>query len=263
MDSQVHFEAGRLGAAVEACAAELRKEPTHGGRRVFFAELLCFQGEWERADKQLETLQQQDPKHAVQTTLLRQLIRAELARRDVFTQGRVPDFVVEPSPTLTLHLRALVSVREGDLKAANALLADAESQRPAVSGHCDGVLFDEIRDLDDLTAAFLEIVTGAGKYYWLPFELLTTLDLDAPKRPRDLLWRPVHVELQGKPSIDGFVPTLYVGSCQSPDDELRLGRATQWTDAEFGPVRGSGLRMMLIGEADKTILEIGSIQFSR
>jgi type VI secretion system protein ImpE len=261
MNSQVHFEAGQLGDAVEACAAELRQEPTNARRRFFFAELLCFQGEWERADKQLEMLQQQDPKHAVHTTLLRQLIRAEMARHEVFTQGRVPDFIVEPSPSLVLHLRALVSLRDGDVQAAKALLADAESQRAAVGGYCDGTQFDDIRDLDDLTAAFLEIVTAAGQYYWLPFELVSSLDFSPPKRPRDLLWRPVHLELHGKPSIDGFVPTLYVGSSESGHDELRLGRATKWSDADAGPVRGSGLRMVLLGEEDKTILEIGSIRF--
>jgi RNA polymerase sigma factor for flagellar operon FliA len=40
------------------------------------------------------------------------------------------------------------------------------------------------------------------------------------------------------------------------DDQLRLGRGTDWQGPESGPVRGVGLRTFLAGEQDKTILEL-------
>jgi len=44
-----------------ALLAELRDNPTDARRRTFLFELLCFAGEYERADKQLEVLAQAGP----------------------------------------------------------------------------------------------------------------------------------------------------------------------------------------------------------
>jgi type VI secretion system protein ImpE len=261
MDSQQHFEDGRLGDAVDACAAELRKEPTNFPRRYFLAELLCFGGQWERADKQLETLAQQDPAHELQCTIFRQLIRAELARQDVFHRGRTPGFFAEPSTTATLHLRALVALREQQQDEATSLLTEAEANRPASSGRNNGnTTFDDFRDLDDVTASFFEILTAHGTYHWLPIELVTTADFVPPKRPRDVLWCPAHFELQGGQSIDGFVPALYVDTPANDDDQLKLGRATTWSESS-GPVRGAGLRVYLVGDEDQTIFDLKRVHF--
>ena len=58
------------------------------------------------------------------------------------------------------------------------------------------------------------------------------------------------------------MPVLYVGSDKKKDDDqLRLGRATDWvTDA--GPVRGLGQRTFLIGQEDKPILTLKGITFN-
>jgi type VI secretion system protein ImpE len=262
MDSQQHFEDGQLQAAVDACAAELRKEPANFARRYFLAELLCFNGEWDRADKQLETLSQQDPAHELQCTVFRQLIRAEMARQDVFHRGRAPGFVAEPTPTLTLHLRALVALRENELDEAAALLAEAETNRRETAGRLNGDrVFDDLRDLDDVTASFFEAVTAQGTYHWLPLELVTAAEFVPPKRPRDLLWRPAHFELQGIQSIDGYMPALYVDTSQGDDDQLKLGRATSWSESQ-GPVRGLGLRVFLVGDEDQTIFDLTRVEFS-
>jgi len=261
MDSQQYFSNGDLQAAVDTCAAELRKEPTNFVRRYFFAELLSLQGQWERADKQLETLAQQDPAHGLQCTVFRQLIRAETARLDVFHRGRAPSFLADPTPTLTQHLRALVALGENELDEAAALLGEAESDRPETSGRLNGgQTFDDIRDMDDVTASFFELLTAHGTYYWVPFDQVTEVDFVPPKRARDLLWRPAHLELQGGQSVDGFVPALYVDTSQNDDDHLKLGRATAWSDSQ-GPVRGTGLRMYLVGEQDYSIFELNCLQF--
>jgi type VI secretion system protein ImpE len=106
-------------------------------------------------------------------------------------------------------------------------------------------------------------MTAQGAYYWAPFELLESIEFTVPKRPRDLLWRPAHLQLHGGQAVDGFVPALYPGSAQQEDDQVKLGRATDWKDSEDGPVRGAGLRVLLLGEQDRTILELNSVQFGR
>src|SRR5690606_17147809 len=76
-----HFSAGRLGEALAAATAQVRSRPTDVAARVFLAELLCFAGELERADKQLDLVADQDTTLAVGVALFRQLIRGEQARQ--------------------------------------------------------------------------------------------------------------------------------------------------------------------------------------
>jgi protein involved in temperature-dependent protein secretion len=42
---------------------------------------------------------------------------------------------------------------------------------------------------------------------------------------------------------------------------LRMGRETDWTDAAAGPVRGIGQRVLLCGEEDIAIMDIGELRF--
>jgi len=58
MSPQELYRAGRLTDAIKALSAELRDNPTDIRRRTFLFELLCFAGEYDRADKQLEVLGQ-------------------------------------------------------------------------------------------------------------------------------------------------------------------------------------------------------------
>ena len=55
-DATKHFQAGRLSEAVTAALAEVKARPGDTARRLFLAELLCFAGELERADRQLDVV---------------------------------------------------------------------------------------------------------------------------------------------------------------------------------------------------------------
>ena len=81
-DATAHFQAGRLADAVTAALAEVKANPGDTARRVFLAELLCFTGEFERADRQLDVIGDQDPGAALGLALFRQLIRAAQARSE-------------------------------------------------------------------------------------------------------------------------------------------------------------------------------------
>jgi type VI secretion system protein ImpE len=259
MNSSEFFDDGQLAEAVDACAAELKKEPANTNRRLFFCELLCFQGDLQRADKQLETVARQESAQEIRAAVFRHLIRGEMLRQEVFTSGRVPGFLAEPTPVLSLQLRALVALREGDGPAAVEFLAEAEAARSHASGECDGVKFSDIRDVDDLTAPFLEVIMPSGEYFWLPFEMIVAAEFRAPRRPRDLIWRTAHFQLRDAPSVDGFVPTLYPGTTRCDDDLLRLGRSTEWTEGNGTPIVGQGLRMFLMDDRDTSIFEVSKI----
>src|SRR5262249_31933199 len=146
------------------------QHPTDRGIRGFLCELLCFSGDLERADRQLDALLHQDPEVMAGIGLFRQLIRAEQARQQFYTDGRLPEFLGQPSPVLRLHLEAAVLLRDGKATEAAAVLARAEADRIRVRGTCDDHAFDDFRDLDDVTASFFEVLTSNGKYYWIPIE---------------------------------------------------------------------------------------------
>ncbi len=261
MTARESYEAGRLGDAVAAALAEVKQAPADTGRRAFLAELSCFAGDLERADRQLDLISDVEPQVAVGVSLFRQLVRAEQARQQLFAEGRVPELLGQPGPVLTLHLEASVRLRDGDAAGAAELLRQAEEQRPKVKGTCDGRPFDDFRDLDDLTAPVFEVLTSTGKYYWVPVERVESVEFRTPQRARDLLWRRARMIVRDGPDGEVFLPTLYAGTAQEADDGLRLGRATDWRGGGDGPVRGRGLRTYLVGEETPSILEIKELTF--
>jgi type VI secretion system protein ImpE len=256
-----HFQAGELGPAITAALEAVKQHPAEVGHRGFLCELLCFAGDLERADRQLDTLLHQDPEVTAGVALFRQLIRAEQARQQFYSDGRLPEFLEQPSPVLRLHLEASVLLRDGKAGDAVALLERAEAERPKVRGTCDGKAFDDLRDLDDLTAAFFEVLTSNGKYYWIPVERVETIELHAPTRPRDLVWPRVHMVVAGGPDGEVYLPALYAGSHSDPDDRVRLGRVSEWRGGTGTPVRGAGQRTFLVGEEARPLLEIRQVEF--
>jgi type VI secretion system protein ImpE len=256
MNAREHYEAGRLGDALTALRDEVKKAPGNPSPRSLFCELLAFAGDLERADTHLDALGQLEPQGMVAVSLFRQLLRAEQARQQFYTEGRLPDFLGEPTPVLKLYLEASILLRDGQHQEANRLLRQAEEQRPHPAGVCNGQPFADFRDLDDLTASFFEVYTSNGKYYWIPVEQVELVEFHKPARPRDLLWRRAHMIVRGGPDGEVFLPALYAGTHLESDDTLRLGRATDWSGGDGTPVRGKGQRTFLVGEESLTILDL-------
>lgn len=259
MDAQGHYQAGHLREAIAAATEEVKRHPGDPSRRGFLCELLCFAGELERVDRQLEALVHQSPDVAVGVGLFRHLVRAEQARQQFYAEGRLPEFLGQPTACLRLHLEASIRLRDGLADEAARLLDQAEEQRPRVAGTCDGRAFEDLRDVDDLTACFFEVLTSNGKYYWIPIERVESIEFRAPARPRDLLWVRAHVIVRDGPDGEVYLPTLYAGAPAEADDRVRLGRVTEWRGGDGTPARGVGQRTFLVGDEPRPILEIGSL----
>jgi type VI secretion system protein ImpE len=262
MDAKEHFKAGNLAEAVAAATDEVKRHPTDMSRRGFLAELLCFTGEFQRADMQLDAIGHQDPQLVLGLSMFRQLIRAEQARQQFYSDGRVPEFLDAPPRHVQCALEASISLREKRPQEAVALLEEAESFRPKAGGVCNGKPFDDFRDIDDLTSTFFEVLTSNGKYYWIPVERVEMIEFRAPERPRDLLWRRVHMIVRGGPDGEVFLPVLYPGAAAEEDEQMRLGRKTDWHDGENTPVRGVGQRMFLVGEQGLGIMELLQVEIA-
>ena len=257
------YQQARLSEAIEAALQKVKSAPNDIDARVLLCDLLCFDNQLERADRQLDVAAQQDAGLAPGIGLYRQLIRAAIARREVFEAGRVPELMEDVSEVLKLHLRASLALREGAAGEAGDLLRQAEQLRAPVRGECDGQPFADLRDCDDVTAPFLEVLTSTGKYYWVGWERLEQLEFKPPRFVRDLLWRQAEMVIRGGPEALVYVPVLYFGSHRNQDADVRLGRKTDWQETPGGPTAGVGQRMLLVGEDDRPILSIGSLSFSQ
>jgi type VI secretion system protein ImpE len=263
MNAHDSYQKGNLQEAIVAALEDVRRFPAVSGKRNFLCELLCFDGALERADRQLDAMGQQDADTMLSINLFKQLIHAELARQEFFTRGRLPDFLDgDITPDLSKHLEAAILLRDNKSGEAARVLAASEEQRPTVSGTCNDQPFDDLRDLDDLTASFFEVLTDTGKYYWIPFGRVESIKLQAPERPRDLLWRPAELVVRGGPADAVFLPVLYPGTASESDDQLRLGRATDWRQDPDAPIRGRGQRVFLVGNDDRTILELQHLRIN-
>jgi len=257
------FAAGDLTGAVVALTDEVKRNPTDQKSRGLLAECLCLAGDLERADKQLDVLSNQDMGSAPALALFRQVIRAELARREFYAEGRLPEFLAAPTPLLKKHLEASILLRDGETQQAERLLAQAEEERQPSAGVCNGASFDDFRDLDDLSACLLEVLTTTGKYYWIPIESVESMEFRPPERPRDLLWRRVHLIVKDGPDGEIFIPAIYADPKGLGTDQSRLGRMTDWVRNGDAPVLGVGQRTFLVGEAALPIMELETITFGK
>src|SRR5262245_37494978 len=262
MNAHELYRAGKLQEAIVAQSEDVKRNAADAARRGFLCELYCFTPDLEKVDRQLDAIAGLDVEAAVGVSLWRQILRAEQHRRQFWTEGRLPEFLEQPSPALRLYLEAAVRLRAGEAKEAVRLLAEADEQRPAVSGTRDGQPFTAWRDLDDMTAGFFEVLTSTGKYYWIPVENVELIEFRPPARPRDLLWQRVHMVVRGGPDGEVYLPALYAGSENEADANLPLGRATDWRGGDSTPTRGAGLRTFLIGEDDIPIFEIKEVVFA-
>jgi type VI secretion system protein ImpE len=237
------YKAGRLREAIEAQLLDVRSAPTDPAKRLFLFELLAFSGDLERARRQIDLAEHNDADLDAATAVYRKLLDAEQARRDLFARGVAPGFFGEPAEHLRLRLDAVNRLREGRFAEAGETLARANEAVPAVHGHLNGRPFQAFRDGDDLFAGVLEVMAH-GRYFWVGLDQLRLVTINPPRFPRDLLFVPAHVELADEQG-DVFLPALYPGSHEHADEQVRLGRMTDWKELEGGAVLGVGLHTFL------------------
>src|SRR5262249_6149522 len=255
------LEEGKLSQAIQAMNDEVKRNPTDIQRRSLLAEMLCASGRMERADAQLEVILQQDANAALGVALMRQMIRAETARRDFFSAGRLPEFIDVPTAHIQKYIEASIRAREKRPEEAKQLLDQAEAERPRVKGSCDGRPFDDLRDLDDLTAAVFEVLTSTGKYYWIPVERVRSIEFRKPERLRDLIWRRAAMSVESGPDGEVFLPATYCSTDSDAEDRALMGRVTEWRGGDAAPMRGVGQVSFLVGEESVPIMQLGNVTF--
>jgi type VI secretion system protein ImpE len=245
---------GRLAEAIKAQIGEVKANPADHAKRLFLFELLVFAGDLDRARRQIDAVDYSEPELQIALMAYRKLLDAEQKRRQLFADGLKPGSLVETPEHVRLRLEAVDRMRERQPSEAATILARAQEATPALEGLLNKKPFTALRDCDDLFSGVLEVMSQ-GNYFWVPFEQIDTLAMNAPKFPRDLIWVPARLEVCNGPAGDVFLPALYPQSHEHADNQVKLGRMTDWQGAEGEPVRGVGLRMFLVGDDDVSLLE--------
>jgi type VI secretion system protein ImpE len=255
------FEAGKLDEAIEELLREVKADPSDGAKRTFLFELSCFAGDWERAERQLDVIGHQSAKAELGVIVYRANINAEQERRRVFAEGVQPHFLREPPAYVDLHVAALNQMRQGQTAEARATLDRAEEERPAIAGKFDGQNFEDFRDYDDRVGPVLELIVK-DKYVWLPYEQISRMEISPPRQLRDMLWASARIEALDGTIGEVYVPSLYAGTSDSENDQVRLGRMTDWKQLGDDLLSAVGQRLFLVDGEDRSLFEAKQVEFA-
>jgi type VI secretion system protein ImpE len=220
------FQSGNLKEAIQALGAILRDNPADAKSRTFLFELLCFTGEYDRAEKHLNVLAGDNGQAEMGAVLYLSAIHAARERESMFEKHTYP----------------------------------TEEVPPSLKGTLNGQPFESVEDTDPRLGARLELF-AAGAYLWIPFVHIESIEMEAPKRLRDTLWAPAIVRTG--PSFKGqelgqvLLPVISPQSCKNPDGNIALGRSTEWIDSV--PV---GLKMLDVDGEEFSFLEIRNLEFA-
>lgn len=245
-----------LTAATECAASLLREDPLNADVRATYVELLCLQGALEKADQQLDILVRQHPDFLVGAVNLRQLIRAATARLDFVNGGMTATLFSEPDAMFEALLSLRLALNEQDITKAIASAAQLEQHRLREQVEVNGVVVNEIRDLDDSLAGYLELFGTDGKYYLAKFSQIDSLQFKQPQSLLDTVWRRAEIQIKDGPSGEVFVPMTYQGSSRMSE---RMGRDTQWLQLDAELVIGQGLKMLLCGDEAISIAQLNQL----
>lgn len=248
----------RAGAPLEALKLlqdQVRAKPEDAKLRVFLFQLLCVLGQWERALTQLETAAALDAAALAMKEMYREAIKCELLRAEVFRGRKTPMVFGEPEAWLALLIESLLQQGAGDDKQAEALQKQAFEQAPETAGKLDDQPFTWIADADMRLGPVLEAMLN-GRYYWVPFNRLARVTIEAPADLRDSVWMPAYLQFENGGESPALIPTRYPGSEASEDGLILLARKTTWEETAADQFRGLGQRLLTTDAGEFPLMDI-------
>ncbi|MCK0149294.1 virulence protein SciE type [Marivita sp. S6314] len=258
---QDFLKAGDLNGTLTSLQNLIRAKPEDAKLRIFLFQLLCVMGDWKRAITQLKLCAQLDASALPMAQTYREAIICEVFREKVFAGEKDPLIFGQPQDWVALLAEALKAQAEGNAEHAARLRDDAFDKAPATSGELDGQEFEWIADADMRFGPILEIIIN-GKYFWMPFNALATLQLDPPEDLRDTVWTAANLTLANGGELVGLIPTRYAGTAERGTDAMRLSRVTEWEDLGHDTFAGLGQRLLTTNEADVPLMDARLFRFN-
>jgi type VI secretion system protein ImpE len=234
MGARELLQAGKLDEAIQAVSAEVRDNPQDVKRRTFLFELLCFAGDFSRAEKHLDLAAQGNQSAEMGGLLYHAALHAERTRHDLFSKQQYP----RPKHSTGLE---------------------------EISITINGKSYHSLSDADPRIGSNLEVF-AAGSYMWIPFGLLNSIEIAPPKKLRDLLWLPAIIRTSDKYEErelgEVLLPVLTPFASQHANANVRLGRATLWEETPEGETIPVGQKLLLADDDELPILEVRSVKIA-
>jgi type VI secretion system protein ImpE len=265
---------GKLDEALAALTQQIRAKPADAKLRTFLFQLLCVQGQWERALTQLNVTGEMDAGTLAMVNTYREGIRCELLRAEIFAGKRSPLVFGQPAEWVAQLIQALSLTARGQHAAAADLRGKALEAAPATGGVIATArpgakdprvppvetTFQWLADADSRLGPVLEAVFS-GKYYWVPLHHVRRLDIEPPADLRDVVWMPAHFVWANGGDTVALLPTRYAGSETGSDPLVRLARKTEWSEAAPGTFLGQGQRMLATDAGEYSLMDVRQIRF--
>lgn len=240
--------------------ARAKAQAAPGDIRVRSAlwQIFAARGEYDRARKQLDLMQQLDSSWTLEVQACHGLIEAEEGRSAVFRGQSIPTCLGEPPPWFAKLVAALPYVASGETTAAATLLREVQVEVQARAGQLNHVPFEWLCDGDARLGPCLELIIQ-GKYFWAPWQAIRSLVTRPPTEIRDRLWQPAMVEITEEGPIEVFVPVRYP---EPSDDSQSMSRSTDWQVLSDDLYIGLGQKCLLTDQGEFGYLDVRDLRFA-
>lgn len=294
-DASALLAAGDPNAALKALQQQVRSNAADVKLRIFLFQLQCVLGQWPKALDQLKVCAELDAGTLAMVNTYRAAIQCEAVREAVFAGQQTPHvfgpptaWVAQLAQALQLeaqgHAAQAASARDQAFEGAEPTAgqwqttdegAPAEppgradslpSSRNAPSGGSEqgeraGTRFQWIADADSRLGPVLEVIVN-GRYGWLPFMHLRSIEIEPVTDLRDLVWAPAQLEFSNGGGTVALLPVRYPGSTQDTTPAVLMARQTEWLGLPAGEhFRGLGQRVLSTDAAEHGLLTLRRITF--
>ena len=262
MHPQQLINEGKLADALAALQDLVRKDAGNAKYRIFLFQLLCVMGQWNRALTQLNVVGELDASALPMVQTYREAIQCEGLRAGIFAGTQTPLIFGEPAPWIVLLVEALKLDAAGDHAGASAARERAFEDAPAGAGSIDGQRFEWLADADQRLGPVLEAIVN-GRYFWIPMQHISRIEIDAPVDLRDAVWTPASFTWSNGAQTVGLIPTRYNHTAPGADEALLMARRTEWIDDGSGVGHGLGQRMLATDSGDYALMDARVIEFDQ
>lgn len=248
-----------IASTIAQVQDSIRQKPADDKLRVHLFQLYAQAGYWQKALAQLQVAAQLDDAHKMLAHAYRLALRAELLREDVFRGTRSPNILGQPLQWISYLVDALQADGKGEHERAAELRAWALDAAAPTSGRIDETPFEWIADADSRIGPVLEVFVN-GDYYWVPFETISEIKLDAPVDLRDLVWVPAHLKLVNEGLHPVLLPARYPLLEANAEDALLQSRLTRWSALGEDDWQGSGVKILATETNEASLLDVRHIR---
>ena len=259
-NAEALLKAGDPAGALAALQNDVRAKAGDAKLRVFLFQLLCVQGQWDRALNQLNVCAEMDPAALPMREMYSAAVACEQLRKEVFAGRKSPMLFGEPQPWLALLIESQLRAGAGDRDGATKLREQAFDQAPTTSGKVGEESFNWIADADSRMGPVLEAIVN-NRYYWIPFSRLSRITIEAPADLRDFIWLPATLQFSNGGEVLAMLPVRYPGSESAEDGMVALSRKTIWQESGDGAFHGLGQRLLTTDAGEYPLLAIREITF--